>query len=162
MTDETGRMDASAFRVRHATEQAGTDLTLLSGAKVRVRRPQINALIQNGVIPGALVMSSVNVAKQQIGPNDLKNYIQLKRLYARLTLLEPAAVEGDPENDDQISLDWLSDDEIDELYNYATGGMDGLEQFRKERQELFTGSDREEVPRDQAKRPVRPEEPGQS
>src|SRR4051794_1715090 len=117
---------AAAFRERSKRQQEGEILELASGMVVKVRRPNESKLIQEGHIPARLAMSSINIQMEKAGPEDVKNLATLQRLYARLTIIVPTVVDGEPEGDDQISIDDLNPDELSEIYLYATGGMDGL------------------------------------
>jgi len=162
MSDQKKLSGAAAFRARAKKQDEGEMLELSSGMVIRIRRPNENKLIQNGEIPAALVMSSVNVQLQRPTPNDLVGYAKLQRLYVRLAVVDPVIVEGEPSNDNEVSADAFNTDELQEIYTYVAGGMDGLRRFREERQRIFAGSAKPEIPGDTSERPVRTEEPGQS
>src|SRR3954447_149640 len=153
---------AAAFRERAKKQQEGEILELSSGMVVKVRRPNESKLIQEGHIPAQLAMSSINIQQQKATAADIKNLAALQRLYARLTVTNPVVVEGEPTGDNEISVDDFDSGELTEIFLYATGGMDGLNQFRTQRQGLPTGPDSTAVSGDAAERPVRAEEPGQS
>ncbi len=150
---------AAAFRDRARKYDEGELLELSTGMTVKVRRPNEAKLIQNGEVPTTLVMSAVNVQTQKAGPNDLKNYAALQRLYTRLAVINPKVVEGEPTSDDEVSIDVFTPEELQEVYLYVTGGMDGLIRFRTQRQRLLTGLDLSKIPGDETERPVRPQEP---
>ena len=137
---------AAAFRERSQRQQEGEILELSSGMVVKVRRPNDTKLIQEGHIPAQLAMSSINIQQQKATPQDLKNFAALQRLYARLTVVDPVVVEGEPQGDNEISIDDFDSGELSEIYLYATGGMDGLKQFRQGRQSLLAGSDSQALP----------------
>lgn len=162
MSDELTLSGAAAFRDRSKRQEAGELLELPSGMVVKVRRPNENKLIQNGHIPAQLAMSSLNIQMQKATAADLKNMAALQRLYARLTVVDPVVVEGEPSSDTEISVDDFNSDELTEVYFYAIGGLDGLRRFRERGQSLPAGPNSEALSGDEAERPVRPEEPGQS
>src|SRR3954470_22634967 len=141
---------AAAFRERAKKQQEGEILELSSGMVVKVRRPNESKLIQEGTIPSRLAMSSINIQQQKANPEDVKNLAALQRLYARLTVIAPVVVESEPTGDNEISVDDFDSGELTEIFFYATGGMDGLNQFRTQRQSLPAGPDRAALPGDAA------------
>src|SRR4051794_6977503 len=146
MSNQPKVSGAAAFRERAKKQQEGEVLTLSSGMVVKVRRPNDTKLIQEGHIPAQLAMSSINIQQQKATPQDLKNFAALQRLYARLTVVDPVVVEGEPQGDDQVSVDDFDSGELSEIYLYATGGMDGLSRFRQGRQSLPAGPDSKTLP----------------
>src|SRR4051812_14283742 len=105
MSNEHVLSGAAAFRERSKKQQEGEVLELSSGMVVKVRRPNETKLIQEGVIPSRLAMSSINIQQQKSNPEDVKNLAALQRLYARLTVIAPVVVEGEPTGDNEISVD---------------------------------------------------------
>lgn len=160
MSDQPTLSGAAAFRQRSRKQEEGEVLELSSGMVVKVRRPNETKLIQSGQIPGHLAVSSINIQQGKSSPADLKNYATMIRLYAKLTVVDPVVVDGDPaDGSNEISVDDLDSTELNEIYLYVTVGMDGLRQFRQERQRAAPGSDSQPVSGDQAERPLRSQEP---
>src|SRR4051812_32091894 len=126
MTDQQNLSGAAAFRERSRKQEEGEIVELSSGMVIKLRRPNEAMLIQNGQVPSQLAMSSVNATLAKASAVDLKNYVTLQRLYARLALVDPVVVEGEPSNDGEISIDDLNSLELNDIYFYVTGGMDGL------------------------------------
>jgi hypothetical protein len=141
---------AAAFRERSQKRQEGEVLELSSGMVVKVRRPNENKLIQEGHVPSQLAMSAINIQLGKAGPADLKNFAALQQVYTRLTVVHPVVVAGEPTGDNEISIDDFESDELNEIYLYATGGMDGLRSFREGRQSLSAGPDSESLSGDAA------------
>src|SRR4051794_17364979 len=119
MTDQPPLSGAAAFRDRFKQQEAGETLKLSSGKVVKIKRPNEAALIRNGVVPSQLALSSVNVMTGRATPIDMKNMVALQQLYAKLALIDPVVVEGEPSNDNEISVDWLDSSELSEIYFYV-------------------------------------------
>ena len=124
---------AEQFRSRRQEREQGELVELESGITVRLHQPQVSKMIADGVIPGFLINASLNVQMGQATDKDLENNTKLKRTMVKHTVMEPQVVDNEP-GDNQITLDDLTDQEIDEIYYYANGGMENLRKFRSGRQ----------------------------
>src|SRR3954465_13207063 len=111
MSNQPPLSGAAAFRERSKKQQEGELLELSSGMVVKVRRPNESKLIQEGHIPARLAMSSINIQQQKANPEDIRNLAALQRLYARLTVIDPVVVEGDPSEEAEISVDHFDSSE---------------------------------------------------
>ena len=123
---------AADFRRARESRENGEIITLSdSGLTVKVRRPAVSQLVKTGQIPSELVNAS---AKVQSGNGsatqaDYQKYVQYQEHLIRHALVQPALVDANP-NDDQITLDELTDGDKGEIVIYVNGGLAALAKFR--------------------------------
>lgn len=123
---------AADFRRARESRENGELITLSdSGLTVKVRRPAVSQLVKTGQIPSELVNAS---AKVQSGNGsatqaDYQKYVQYQEHLIRYALVQPSLVDANP-NDDQITLDELTDGDKGEIVIYVNGGLAALAKFR--------------------------------
>lgn len=157
---EESPTSASEFRDRAERMKSGEYITLSTGMRVKVRRPNASKLIQDGILPGKFIIASINLSTGRATAQDVVDNNRAKRLMASLTLVEPRVAKSSEASDGEITIDMLLEEEIDEIYYYASGGLDNLEKFRQNRDGGTPGPDSETVSGDETERPVRTEDAG--
>jgi len=95
---------------------------------VKVARPSLEELIIKDKIPKTLIATAMKVQARDVGPDDIKQVIQLRDFVVLLAIKEPVTVIENPTND-EITLDSLPVSDRDFIYNYVEKGNDFLDRF---------------------------------
>jgi hypothetical protein len=129
-SDET---NASAFRKRSQEMEKGELLLLVSGNTVRVRRPSITAMVKSGQVPANVAGAALKFdSGKPMSDRDVTRLFELKQIVTTHALMAPKIVEGTPDYDNnEISIDDLTEDEINDVYMYVQVGLEKLYSFRK-------------------------------
>ncbi|NLX87275.1 MAG: hypothetical protein GXY97_09045, partial [Clostridiales bacterium] len=101
-----------------------TELTIFDvegqPVKIKVQRPRLLSMAAQGKIPNALLGIATKVVNGKgIEQGNIKELAQMIELYCRVCMVEPAY--------DEIKLD---DDQMFEIFTWATTGVRQLENFR--------------------------------
>jgi hypothetical protein len=114
--------------------------------KVRVRKPQMMKLMAEGQIPNHLLsvveqmmygsQSQKNAKKKDSVEGKLKDVANVYEVYCRACLVEPTYEEFEP---------YLSDDQKEAIFNWATAEVAQLENFREDQKDGASDNDEPEV-----------------
>lgn len=127
---------AQQFKQAREAREAGDILTLASGLSVRIRRPEVTKLIAKGLLPATLVqgfMSLQGKPQDKMKAEDLEMILSFQREVAKHALVSPTIADEPDYDKDEISIDDLVAEDLDEVWAYVNGGLEGVELFRKER-----------------------------
>lgn len=123
---------AADFRKAREARENGELITLTdSGLTVRVKRPAVSQLVKTGQIPSELVNASAKVQANNGSATqaDYQKYVQYQEHLIRYAVVEPQLVDENP-NDNQITMDDLTDGDKGEIVIYVNGGLAALAKFR--------------------------------
>lgn len=124
---------ASDFQKRRDERENGTVLELPSGVVVRCKRPSVNKLIAQGIVPqevAATIMSGY-ASKAKMGTKEFKHMMETQKILAIQAVVEPKVVEGDAKYDEnEISIDDLSDEDQGFIMLFVQEGVTDLANFR--------------------------------
>lgn len=130
-------------------KKSGATLVLPSGNVMRLKNPGIMELAHQGLIPNALmatIMESVQKGTEPSAEN-LMEGLQVTDMFdmmanAIITMavepeVHPLPEEGETRDDELLYIDDI--DEVDKLFiwQWATGGTDDVEQFRRESSDML-------------------------
>lgn len=143
---------ADLFRNRSKLREAGEEFELTTGIKVRVRRPSITNMVKAGIVPANVAGAALKFdSGKPMSDRDVQRLFELKNIIVEAALISPRIVKSDPNYDnDEIIFDDLTEDEINDIYQYVQVGLETLVKFRKERQRTLAGSDSNPVPGNEA------------
>ncbi len=118
-----------------------TELTIFDvegqPVKIKVQRPRLLSMAAQGKIPNALLGVATKVVNGKgIEQGNIKELAQMIELYCRVCMVEPAY--------DEIKLD---DDQMFEIFTWATTGVRQLENFRNQQENGTNNRDVKSVPK---------------
>ena len=118
-----------------------TELTIFDvdgqPVKIKVQRPRLLSMAAQGKIPNALLGIATKVVNGKgIEQGNIKELAQMIELYCRVCMVEPAY--------DEIKLD---DDQMFEIFTWATTGVRQLENFRNQQENGTNNRDVKSVPK---------------
>ena len=131
-TPETKTVSSSSDFKQRGQERKGGLVELPSGLIVRCARPSINTLIAEGYIPGdvASALMAASESKGKVDPANLGKLIQLQRLVAVHSVLEPKMVDEPDYEKGEAHIDDLSDIDLGFILEYVQSGNADLAKFR--------------------------------
>lgn len=137
---------ANSFRERAKRYELGETLKLTSGPEVKVRRPSIASLIQQGKIPASLAAATIRFdTGRDVADKDVKRLYELRILVAQHALISPKLVANPNYDNDEIAITDLTDDDLSDIYQYIQVGLEELNRFRSQRERVHAGSDSPEI-----------------
>lgn len=121
------------FDIKKLKEEA-TDIISIPNFKgngminVRVQRPRIISMAAQGKIPNPLMGIATELIKKGVNIEDakLKESSQMFELYCRVCMVEPTFEE---------MKDYITDDQMVKIFQYAIGGLNAVEPFRKDKED---------------------------
>ena len=138
----TAPTGASQFRDDAKKRNEGELITLQSGHVLRVGRPSVNNLVKTGQLPSELANAAIKMQSGgSINDHDMKKYVEYNERIVKLSVVSPKIVDTPNYDNDEISIEDLSDDERNEILLFVNGGLEALAKFRGERPSVPTGSD---------------------
>lgn len=132
-----------------AWKKSGALLTLPSGNTLRVKNAGIMDLASKGVIPNSLmatIMESIQKGTEPTAENLMEN-VQVEDMFTMMDSaiinmavepeIHPLPEPGESRDDEAVYIDDL--DEADKMFiwQWATGGTDDVEQFRRESSDVL-------------------------
>lgn len=128
---------AQEFKKQREAREAGDVITLASGLTVRLKRPEITKIIAQGLIPAQLVQRFMSAQStgdtKQMKPEDFEALLKFQIVTAKHSFVEPRVVDEPNYDNNEISIEDLSSEDLEEVWAYANGGTQAVDQFRKER-----------------------------
>lgn len=113
------------------------------GLWVRVRPVPLHLMIEAGQVPNVLIPVAYSVIYQPDKRRDLasdvktaKQFVDLCKLVAPLTLLQPRIVEN-PQGDDEMALEDFNAEELSDLLNVALLPTERLKSFRHQQEAML-------------------------
>jgi len=139
----TAPTSAASFRDRAKKRSEGELVTLVSGNTLRISRPSVNNLVKTGQLPSELANAAIKMQSGggNVSDHDMKKYVEYNERIVKLSVISPKIVDQPDYDNDQISIEDLSDDERNEILMFVNGGLEALAKFRGERPSVPTGSD---------------------
>jgi hypothetical protein len=124
---------AQEFRKKTEELKEGKIVTLPSGNVVKLCKPSITSMLKNGLVPNRLLSVALGSKTDttQLTPEDLKKGMELIDFIIMQAFVEPKMVEKDPQ-DNEITIDDLTDEDRTFVQTYAQGGASDLNSFRNE------------------------------
>jgi hypothetical protein len=132
---------ASAWKAK-----AKSELELPSGNKCIARRKGLEAFVQSGKVPNALMpMLTEAMGGKTKQPNEIVNQLDAQTIADMFVLFDlvavtvmldppcrPAPATEDERDEDTLYVDELSQDDKAFLFQWAVGGSSSLEKFREQ------------------------------
>lgn len=122
---------AADIKAQAKKDQEGIILELPSGLKIRIRRPSLPKMLKEGVVPSDLVSAAIRQVQGEKSMNlqQIQDSIRVMEVILRQAILEPRVVESNPQ-DNEITIDDLSDDDRGFAFSYVQSGATDLRPFR--------------------------------
>lgn len=140
--EATKPTSASEFRKTSQERKEGQLVTLESGHTLRIARPSVNNLVKTGQLPAELANAAIKVQSGgSLTDHDMRKYVEYNERIVKLSVVSPKVVDTPNYDNDEISLDDLSDSERNEILLYVNGGLEALAKFRSGGSGVSSGSD---------------------
>lgn len=112
----------------------GKEVELPGGLVVRMRPVSTATFLAAGRIPDSLspvvarLLTSGNPAAAVANIDDIKAMLGMQRAFALTCIISPVVVEGEP-GPEEISIEWLSDEDLSFIYNFIGQPAAALARF---------------------------------
>ena len=143
---------AQQFKQRREAREQGDVITLSSGLVVRLKRPEITKLIARGLVPATLVQRFMAIDQSggdtsKLKAEDIESILQFQRIVAIEAMISPKIVTNPDYDNNEIDIEDLESTDLEEIWAYGNGGLEGVAMFLKERNNgLNAGLDSTEIP----------------
>lgn len=145
--------NAQAFRKRKLEQDEGEIIELSSGLVVKVKRPSVPHMIKAGKLPASLAAAQFRIqtgAGRETSDKDIERLYQFQLKMVELALIEPKVTQKPDYDNNEISIEDVTEADSNEIFAWLNGGLEALDRFRGFGEGVSAGLGSETLPGDEA------------
>lgn len=145
--------DAAFYKERREKQEDG-ELVKIGDVYMKIGRPSLTAMTEKGILPADLVARVAGVSEKAgkgraLTSKDIEDSREFDKVVVTTAVKAPVIKDAPPDevnyDNGEISIEDLSDDEVQEIVLYVRGGEKMLNSFRIKQQSLLVGLGMQEV-----------------